>query len=164
MKATLQRQYRHPRKGLLAGSQGSFQILPGGNVFMGWGAEPYYTELQEDGTSVLDARFATGTSYRALRFESSATPTELPAIALKTRGRASDGVHVLERVHRDRAMAAIGGAVCRQPAARGAGRPRRVRDHDTGCRRDDLCRCCRAWRRRDGVGAVGDRARLRVAG
>ena len=40
MKATEVGQYAHPDKSLLAGSQGSVQLLPGGNVFVGWGAEP----------------------------------------------------------------------------------------------------------------------------
>jgi hypothetical protein len=80
-KATVQREYLHPSKTLLAGSQGSFQVLPAGNVLIGWGAEPYYTELQPDGSLVLDGKFATGSSYRAFRFDWTGTPTELPAIA-----------------------------------------------------------------------------------
>jgi hypothetical protein len=78
--ADLRAQYVHPGKSLLAGSQGSMQVLPAGDVMIGWGAEPYYTELQRDGSLVLDGRFATGTSYRAFRFDWTGQPTDLPAI------------------------------------------------------------------------------------
>ncbi len=74
-------QYFHPGKHLLAGSQGSTQYLPGGDVFIGWGAEPYYTEFQQDGTLVLDGRFSTGSSYRAFRFGWTGTPTDQPTVA-----------------------------------------------------------------------------------
>jgi hypothetical protein len=81
MTATVARQYDHPRNATLAGSQGSVQILPGGHVMVGWGAEPYYTEFEQDGTMVLDAKFAKGTSYRAFRFDWTGTPTDRPAVA-----------------------------------------------------------------------------------
>lgn len=83
---TLTRQYLHPGKALLAGSQGSVQILPNGDVLVGWGAEPDYTEYRADGTTVLDARFDHGESYRALRFPWVGTPTELPAVAARRTG------------------------------------------------------------------------------
>ena len=78
-------QFFHPGNKLLAGSQGSVQKLPDGDVFIGWGAEPYYTELQEDGTLVLDGRFATGTSYRAFRFAWDGKRTDVPAAAVTTK-------------------------------------------------------------------------------
>ncbi len=79
--ADVKAQYTHPGRGLLAGSQGSVQLLPGGDVVIGWGAEPYYTELQQDGTMVLDGKFAKGTSYRAFRFDWTGRPTDVPAVA-----------------------------------------------------------------------------------
>jgi hypothetical protein len=79
--ATMKAQYVHPGQSLLAGSQGSFQLLPAGDVVIGWGAEPYYTEMQHDGTMVLDGKFATGTSYRAFKFDWSGRPTDKPAVA-----------------------------------------------------------------------------------
>jgi hypothetical protein len=86
MTATLVRQYTHPSKPLLAASQGSIQALPNGDVLLGWGAEPYYTEYREDGSMVLDGRFETGQSYRAFRFPWTATPTESPALAVERTG------------------------------------------------------------------------------
>ncbi len=84
--ATLARQFPHPGRRLLAGSQGSVQLLPGGDALVGWGAEPYYTEFQADGTMVLDAKFATGSSYRAFRFGWTGTPSDRPAVAVGTPG------------------------------------------------------------------------------
>jgi hypothetical protein len=78
--AEVKAQYFHPGKSLLAGSQGSVQVLPTGDVVIGWGAEPFYTELQQDGTLVLDGKFAAGTSYRAFKFEWTGQPTDKPAV------------------------------------------------------------------------------------
>ena len=86
MTAQLVAQYYHPAKKLLAGSQGRLQVLPNGDVQVGWGAEPYYTEFRNDGTLVLDAEFAEGQSYRAFRFPWIGTPTEAPAVAVSRDG------------------------------------------------------------------------------
>jgi Arylsulfotransferase (ASST)/TAT (twin-arginine translocation) pathway signal sequence len=86
MTAQLVAQYYHPAKKLLAGSQGSLQVLPNSDVLVGWGAEPYYTEFRNDGTLVLDAEFAEGQSYRAFRFPWIGTPTEAPAVAVNRDG------------------------------------------------------------------------------
>ena len=86
MTAQLVAQYYHPAKKLLAGSQGSLQVLPNGDVLVGWGSEPYYTEFRNDGTLVLDAEFAGGQSYRAFRFPWIGTPTEAPAVAVSREG------------------------------------------------------------------------------
>lgn len=81
MTVTMTNQYFHPHKSILTGSQGSVQFLENGDVFVGWGAKPYYTEYQSDGTPVLDGKFATGHSYRAFRFPWTGTPTTRPAVA-----------------------------------------------------------------------------------
>ena len=53
---------------LLATSQGSMQVLPNGNAFVGWGSQPYFTEFAPDGEVVFDATFAAGgQSYRTFR-------------------------------------------------------------------------------------------------
>ena len=85
MTATLVRAYRH-RNPILAGSQGNVQLLPNGDVFVGWGAEPYYTEFHADGTPVMDAHILEGQSYRAFRFPWTGTPTALPAVAARDDG------------------------------------------------------------------------------
>jgi hypothetical protein len=63
--ATLVRSYTHPRK-LLAGSQGNAQFLADGNVFVGWGAQPTFSELTRDGEVLLDAHFGGGDGSSAV--------------------------------------------------------------------------------------------------
>jgi hypothetical protein len=91
-KATMKTAYLHPDTPLLAGSQGSLQLLPGGHVLIGWGAEPYFTELTGGGRKVLDGRYASGGSYRALRFDWKGTPTDTPAVAAE---RSETGRHTV---------------------------------------------------------------------
>jgi hypothetical protein len=81
MTATLLRQYTHP--GTLAGSQGSVQLLPNGNVFVGWGEVPRVTEFNHAGHIVFDAVLGkTYQSYRAFRLPWRGEPAESPAIAM----------------------------------------------------------------------------------
>ncbi len=85
-RVTLGRQYRHPRR-LLAPNKANMQMLPGGDVFIGWGAEPYFSEFTERGRLIFDARFPKQVdSYRAYRFGWSAAPTGEPALAARVRG------------------------------------------------------------------------------
>src|SRR5215212_8262664 len=48
MRATLVREYTHPEKPL-ATSQGNMQVLSNGNVFVGWGTEPFTSEYSKEG-------------------------------------------------------------------------------------------------------------------
>jgi len=87
MKATLVREYTHP-DGLVSTSQGNMQVLPGGNVFVGWGSEPFVSEFSPDGELLFDAGFPPGCeSYRAFRFSWTGHPTDAPALALGERSR-----------------------------------------------------------------------------
>ncbi|HEY5342502.1 MAG TPA: arylsulfotransferase family protein [Solirubrobacteraceae bacterium] len=79
---------------LLTGSQGNDQVLPNGNSFVGWGAQPYFTEFNPSGQTLFDAHIpAPGSTYRAYRFPWNATPTTSPAIAVKTTTPGSDTVY-----------------------------------------------------------------------
>jgi hypothetical protein len=81
MKATLVREYTHPDKPL-ATSQGNVQVLHNGNVFVGWGTEPYTSEYSKDGKLLFDVQFSGETqSYRAFRQVWSGRPAEDPAVA-----------------------------------------------------------------------------------
>jgi hypothetical protein len=87
MTASLVRQYTHPP--ILSGSQGSTQLLPSGNVFVGWGETPRVSEFDRSGRIVFDALLGHRyQSYRAFRLPWSAQPAESPAIAV--RGSTSD--------------------------------------------------------------------------
>jgi hypothetical protein len=80
---TLLASFEHPHP-LSAGSQGSVQLLSGGNVLIGWGAEPYISEFSPSGALLLDARMPAKTeAYRSYRFAWSATPSTPPAITAK---------------------------------------------------------------------------------
>lgn len=78
---TLVAEYEHSQP-LAAGSQGDVQMLEDGNVFIGWGAEPYVTEYAANGTVLYNAHLPAKTeSYRSFRFPWTGTPTNTPAIA-----------------------------------------------------------------------------------
>ena len=87
MKVTLDHAYIHPGKTLLAGAMGSVEIMPSGNVFVGWGTETYFSEFAPDGTLLLDGQMtAKDPSYRAFKNTWTGHPTEPPAIAARSRG------------------------------------------------------------------------------
>ncbi len=82
MTATLVGQYEH-RPALSSNYEGSAQALAGGDMFVGWGQQPYFTEFNRKGQIDFDARFTSATdSYRAYRLPWSSQPTTLPAIAV----------------------------------------------------------------------------------
>jgi hypothetical protein len=81
MKATLVREY-HGGGNHIADTQGNMQTLPGGNVFVGWGSEPYLSEFDGEGNLLFNARFEPwGESYRAFRLPWSGRPDEAPSLA-----------------------------------------------------------------------------------
>ena len=86
--ATRVRKYAHPDE-VLSVTQGSVQVLPNGNVFIGWGSEwgsePLFSEFSKDGELLFNANFPTETeSYRAFRFPWSGQPDDDPAVAAES--------------------------------------------------------------------------------
>ncbi len=78
---TLLAQYEHPGA-LSSGSQGNAELLENGDVFVGWGSEPYFSEFSAGGALLFDAHMrGSYQSYRTYRFGWTGTPTEAPAIA-----------------------------------------------------------------------------------
>jgi hypothetical protein len=85
MRATLQRAYVHSPS-TLAHALGNMQLLPNGNVLVGWGTSPYVTEYTAGGRVVLDLKLAHGgQNYRALKLPWSGRPTDVPAIGVRQR-------------------------------------------------------------------------------
>ncbi|HEV2094537.1 MAG TPA: arylsulfotransferase family protein [Rubrobacter sp.] len=85
MIAVLVREYFHPDK-LLANTQGNMQVLANGNVFIGWGSQPFFSEFNGDGELLFEASFTgEAESYRAFRFPWSGQPSDQPA-AVAERG------------------------------------------------------------------------------
>lgn len=85
MEATLVRQWIHPDK-VLSSSQGSFQLLPNGDAFLGWGNVPRFTEFDAGGRLLFDGTFEGKGSYRAYRFPWIGRPDEAPAMAVDRSG------------------------------------------------------------------------------
>ena len=79
--ATLIKQYEHSPP-ISTDFEGSMQTLSGGDVFIGWGQLPYFSEYTASGRQDFDAHFTAPTgSYRAYRFRWSADPPTTPALA-----------------------------------------------------------------------------------
>jgi hypothetical protein len=77
--------------GLSSGSQGSVQPLSDGNTFVGWGAEPYFTEYGRKGRQLFTMHFNLPLqSYRGYRFGWWGQPTTPPSIAAKATPKASN--------------------------------------------------------------------------
>jgi hypothetical protein len=75
------RAYRHPRP-LLASAMGSMQVLPAGEVVIGWGTVSSMSEFSAAGALVSDLRLPPGCqSYRAMRYPWTGTPVDRPALA-----------------------------------------------------------------------------------
>jgi hypothetical protein len=82
MRATLVRAYTHPDK-LVSTSQGNMQVLPNGNVFVGWGSEPFFSEFSHEGELLISAGIPPDDdSYRSFRFPWKGCPAEDPAVAV----------------------------------------------------------------------------------
>jgi hypothetical protein len=78
---TVVAQYEHP-SALSSGSQGNIQQLANGDVFVGWGSRPYFSEFSASGALLLDGHMhGSYQSYRTYRFPWTATPVGPPAIA-----------------------------------------------------------------------------------
>ncbi len=81
-------EYEHPGGGgLQSGSQGDTQLLANGDFFVGWGAEPYFSEYTPAGTLLYDAHFhGSYQSYRAYRFPWTGSPRNAPAVVASGSG------------------------------------------------------------------------------
>jgi hypothetical protein len=78
----------HHSPSLLTAYEGNYQQLGGGNDFIGWGQQPYFTEYDNHGRLDFDGHFNSFTaSYRAYRFQWTAVPWTPPAVATARRGK-----------------------------------------------------------------------------
>ena len=83
MRASLVRDYFAPDGMPVADTQGNVQVLPNGNVFVGWGSEPFFSEFKKGGDLLYHAAFAPwGESYRAYRLPWSGRPEEPPTVSV----------------------------------------------------------------------------------
>lgn len=88
-----------PPDDLRSKSQGSTQVLPGGNVLVGWGSEGALTEFTANGTPVFHAYVDSGylglgaENYRAFRYNWTGPSNEVPAI-VALEGKKGTTIHV----------------------------------------------------------------------
>lgn len=81
MTVQLLRRYTHSPP-LLAGLAGNNQLLPNGDVFVGWGGAPEFSEYTASGRQIFNGSFPVGIgTYRAFRFEWTGRPLTKPALA-----------------------------------------------------------------------------------
>jgi hypothetical protein len=73
---------------VLASSQGSVQLLPTGNVFVGWGFAPTFSEYTRGGRQIFTGWFGSPVeSYRAYRARWTGKPLWPPSIDITRAGR-----------------------------------------------------------------------------
>jgi hypothetical protein len=83
MRASLLHEYAHQPE-LHAHKLGSVQLLGNGDVLVGWGTDPHFTEFSAGGAVRLDATLPRGgESYRTLRFPWTGTPHDGPTAAVR---------------------------------------------------------------------------------
>jgi Arylsulfotransferase (ASST) len=79
--ASVAAQFEHSPS-LSSGSQGNIQQLINGDMFVGWGSEPYFSEYSATGQLLFDAHMhGSYESYRTYRFPWTGAPASVPAIA-----------------------------------------------------------------------------------
>src|SRR5579862_1045570 len=80
-RASVLRQYTHLPP-VSSRALGSVQVQENGNVLVGWGVKPYFSEYAQDGRVLLDVAFPHAEeNYRALRFPWVGRPAEPPVLA-----------------------------------------------------------------------------------
>ncbi|KAH7040783.1 ASST-domain-containing protein [Microdochium trichocladiopsis] len=92
MTARLVRDYLHPAN-LVSGAMGGYSVVPNGNVLIGWGLNPTFTEHTPDGKCVLDVQYniwdpqGEGRGhYRAFKSDWVGRPTWPPSLAWEGAG------------------------------------------------------------------------------
>ena len=89
-RATVERRLRRPEN-TSAQSEGSVQHLTGGGHFVGFGAQPWFSEFAADGRLVFDARLPEDDgSYRAYRFPWRGAPRTRPTAAAQRTATGTD--------------------------------------------------------------------------
>jgi hypothetical protein len=82
-RATVARSLQRPQD-TSAQSEGSNQLLPGGGHFVGFGAEPWFTQFSRSGRVVFDARLPVDDgTYRAYRFKWRGKPASKPVAVVQ---------------------------------------------------------------------------------
>ncbi len=87
MHVTLRHHFVHPHLRLIASAMGSCQLLPDGNVVVGWGTNPFFSEFAPDGTEIVAAEMTDkNPSYRVFGAEWVGKPSDPPDVAARSNG------------------------------------------------------------------------------
>ncbi|KAL2844219.1 MFS general substrate transporter [Aspergillus pseudodeflectus] len=80
--ATQLHEYAPQNHDMISSSQGNMQVLPNGNVFIGWGNNAYVSEHDAEGNLLLWGYIDKGRimNYRAQKFHWEGNPTDIPAL------------------------------------------------------------------------------------
>ncbi|KAL3468048.1 ASST-domain-containing protein [Aspergillus heterothallicus] len=80
--ATQLHEYAPQNHDMISSSQGNMQVLPNGNVFIGWGNNAYVSEHDAEGNLLLWGYIDKGRimNYRAQKFHWEGIPTDIPAL------------------------------------------------------------------------------------
>ncbi|KAL6231327.1 hypothetical protein BDW75DRAFT_233699 [Aspergillus navahoensis] len=80
--ATQLHDYAPQNHDMISSSQGNMQVLPNGNIFMGWGNNAYVSEHDAEGNLLLWGYIDKGNimNYRAQKFQWEGNPTDIPAL------------------------------------------------------------------------------------
>ncbi|KAL4806590.1 ASST-domain-containing protein [Aspergillus unguis] len=75
-------EYAPQNHDMISSSQGNMQVLPNGNIFMGWGNNAYVSEHDAEGNLLLWGYIDKGNimNYRAQKFNWEGNPTDIPAL------------------------------------------------------------------------------------
>jgi Arylsulfotransferase (ASST) len=93
MTASLVRRYTHSPP-TLSSFEGSMQVLPNGNVFVGWGIQPVFSEYTPSGRQIFNGVMPLEiSSYRAYRFAWHGYPLTRPSLASAPQGNGSLSVY-----------------------------------------------------------------------
>ncbi|KAL4977294.1 ASST-domain-containing protein [Aspergillus desertorum] len=81
--------YAPQNNDMISSSQGNMQVLPNGNVFIGWGNNAYVSEHDKEGNLLLWGYIDKGKimNYRAQKFQWEGNPTDIPALWTYSKSR-----------------------------------------------------------------------------
>jgi len=85
MTATKVAEYLPPTTRLSA-TQGNVEVLPSGDVEVGWGSQPFFSTYTAKGTLLSDSTFSGGTSYRVMAADWVGRPKAPPDVVVRGKG------------------------------------------------------------------------------
>jgi hypothetical protein len=95
MEVSLVHEYTHPGLELSASAMGSCQLLPNGNVMVGWGTNSYFSEFTNDGKLVIAGAMTSGNpSYRVFADDWAGEPDGHPKVVARRRQKGGAMVYV----------------------------------------------------------------------